>query len=420
MPFARWWRDLTAEQRRAFLAAYLGWLLDGFDFYMFAFLAADVQATFHVDRASAGLIVTATLLARVVGGIVAGFAADRWGRKPVLAAAIVWYSAFAALGGFAPSYLVLLLLRTTFGLGMGAAWSAGLPLTLEHWPPNLRGVASGLLQGGYSAGVILSAVIYQGACAGMDCHVDERWRIFLWIGLAPALVGLWVMSRVTESPLWLDRHRAQASSTAVSMKSPRAPAPRPSLPDGYWRIVAQTFALVGAFQMSYQAMTFWYPTMLSNAGRSPLLFVVVVNLAGIAGAAMWGRISETGIGRRRALTIAMGVGVLAAPLYVFGTSIATLVIGALVMGLFAAGSLGVVPGYLAERFPTAFRGTGMAAAYHSGAAIGALVPYAIPKMQDAGFSLPMAMATWIVAGGALMIVAVWSGPETRGRDLQKP
>jgi len=413
-----WWRDLTSEQRRAFLAAYLGWLLDGFDYYMLAFLILDVQATFHVDQKAAGLIATATLLARVVGGIAAGFAADRWGRKPVLAASIVWYSAFAALGGFAPSYLALLILRATFGLGMGAAWSAGLPLTLEHWPAHLRGVASGLLQGGYSAGVVLSAVIYQYGCASMDCHVDERWRVFLWIGLAPALVGLWVMSRVTESPLWLERHRTRAVPTAAS--TPRPDSMRPRLPPGYWRIVAQTFALVGAFQVSYQAMSFWYPTMLGNAGRSPLLFVSVVNVAGIAGAAIWGRLSETRLGRRRAVTIAMGVGVLAAPLYVFGANIATLVIGALVMGLFAAGSLGVVPGYLAERFPTAFRGTGMAAAYHSGAAMGALVPYAIPWLQGSGLSLQAAMAIFIVVGGALMIVAVWSGPETRGRDLQAP
>jgi SHS family lactate transporter-like MFS transporter len=398
MPFPRWWRELTAAQRRAFLAAYLGWLLDGFDFYMFVFLIPDVQATFHISRAAAGLIGTATLLSRVVGGIAAGSAADRWGRKPVLAVSIVWYSVFAALGGLAPSYLALLMLRTVFGLGMGAAWSAGLPLTLEHWPAHLRGVASGLLQGGYSAGVVLSALA-------------ERWRIFLWIGLAPAVVGLWVMSRVRESPLWLEKMRTSAQQSAPA---------RPRLPPGYWRIVAQTFALVGAFQMSYQAMSFWYPTMLANAGHSPLLFVCLVNVAGIAGAAIWGRLSETRLGRRRAVTVAMGAGVLAAPLYVFGASIGLLVAGAIVMGLFAAGSLGVVPGYLAERFPTAFRGTGMASAYHSGAAVGALVPYAIGRLQDGGLSLPMAMGTCIVTGGALMIVAVWSGPETRGRDLQEP
>ncbi len=412
------WRTLTAEQRRAFLAAYLGWLLDGFDYYMLAFVITDIEATFHVSETAGGLIATVTLLARVAGGITAGFLADRWGRKPVLAVSIVWYSVFAALGGFAPSYLALLIIRTTFGLGMGAAWSAGLPLTLEHFPTHLRGVASGLLQGGFSAGVVLSAVIYQGGCAGMDCHVDEHWRVFLWVGLAPALVGLWVMSRVTESPLWLARH---ANRDAVPDKEAGGPLLGPSerRPPGllYWRIVAQTFALVGAFQISYQAMSFWYPTMLARAGRSPLLFVAVVNVAGIVGAALWGRLSETSLGRRRAVTIAMGVGILASPLYVFGASIASLVIGALFMGLFAAGSLGVVPGYLAERFPTALRGTGMATAYHSGAALGALVPYAIPWLHGRGLPLPTAMAIFIIAGGALMIVAVWSGPETRGRDL---
>lgn len=133
-----WYQGVTAEQWRAFFAAYLGWMLDGFDFTILTFLLVEIQHTFTVNSALAGALGTATLLLRVVGGIGAGTAADRWGRKGPLMGSILWYSIFAFLGGFSTSYGALFMCRALFGIGMGGVWAAGMPLALEHWPARLR------------------------------------------------------------------------------------------------------------------------------------------------------------------------------------------------------------------------------------------------------------------------------------------
>src|SRR5436305_15000167 len=95
-----WYRDVTPAQWRAFLAAYLGWVLDAFDFTILTFLLVDIQRSFTVNAALAGALGTITLMFRVGGGIAAGTAADRWGRKGPLMFSILWHSVVAFLSGF--------------------------------------------------------------------------------------------------------------------------------------------------------------------------------------------------------------------------------------------------------------------------------------------------------------------------------
>jgi MFS family permease len=105
------YRQVTAPQWKAFLATFLGWVLDGFDYTILSFLVADVQHSFTVSKALVGALASVTLLFRVIGGIGAGTAADRWGRKGPLMFSILWYSLFAFLSGFSTSYRMLFAFR---------------------------------------------------------------------------------------------------------------------------------------------------------------------------------------------------------------------------------------------------------------------------------------------------------------------
>src|SRR5271166_4438670 len=154
-------RDVTRTQWNAFFAAFLGWGLDGFDFSILSFLLIDIERSFTVDKALAGALGTVTLMFRLVGGLSAGTAADRFGRKFPLILSILWLSLFSLLSGFSTSYAMLFGVRALFGIGMGGVWAAGMPLALEHWPDPLRGVASGLLAGGFYWGYMLAAVVFQ-------------------------------------------------------------------------------------------------------------------------------------------------------------------------------------------------------------------------------------------------------------------
>ena len=407
-----WYRQVNSEQWRAFWATFLGWVLDGFDFTILTFILIDIQNSFTVDRALAGALGTVTLLMRFVGGAIAGTAADRWGRRLPLMLSILWFSLFAGLSGFSTSYAMLFAFRALFGIGMGGEWAAGMPLVLEHWPAHLRGVASGLLQGGYSWGFIMSAIAFTFVYPSLTAYDDYAWRSMFWMGILPALLVLWIRKNVGESPVWLERQKhlhEHKKKDGVSLL-------RIFRPDLLGTTI-QTSVMIGSFMFSYYSISFWYATFLREIGRSTLPYLIALNIGAIVGSAVWGRVSEARPGRRGSATIAALVAVLMVPVYLYSTSASLLFLGALLMGFFGAGMWGVVPTYLSERFPTSVRGVGSGFAYHAGAALGALTPLVVGALQDAGWKLPNAMAVCI--GGSLLVVVamLWMGPETRGREF---
>jgi SHS family lactate transporter-like MFS transporter len=348
----------------------------------------------------------------VAGGIGAGTAADRWGRKGPLMFSILWYSAFSFLGGFSTSFRMLFAVRALFGIGMGGVWAAGMPLTLEHWPARLRGTASGLMQSGYSMGFLLSSLVFQFAYPFLNSGSGMGWRWMMWIGVLPALIVFFIMRGVDESPVWLDRQRhLKANDEKDSLSLWRLFSP-----DLIWTTV-HTSILMGAFLFMYHSITYWYPTLIRQMHHPTLPYLAALNIGGITGAVAFGRVSEGALGRRGSATIATLVGILVVPLYVFTQNTTVLMIGALTMGFFGAGNFGVVPGYLTERFPTVARAVGAGFAYHVGAGLGSFTPLLVGMLQDRGLPLATAMAACITGSGALVILLIWLGPETRGRQF---
>jgi MFS transporter, SHS family, lactate transporter len=407
-----WYRQVDATQWRAFWATFLGWMLDGFDFTILTFILIDIQNSFTIDRALAGALGTVTLLMRFVGGALAGTAADRWGRRLPLMLSILWFSLFAGLSGFSTSYAMLFAFRGLFGIGMGGEWAAGMPLVLEHWPVRLRGLASGLLQSGFHLGFILSATVFTFVYPLLTPYGDLAWRAMFWVCIVPALFVLWIRKNVAESPVWLARQTHLRETRQKDGVSLLRIFRRDLLPT-----TLQTSLLIGSFMFSYYSISFWYATFLREMGLSTLAYLVALSIGGIVGDVLWGRVSEGRPGRRGAATIAALAGLGVVPLYLFSTDPNLLLLGALLMGIFGVGMWGVVPTYLSERFPTAVRGVGSGFTYHAGAALGALTPFVVGALQDSGWELPHAMAVCIGSSLALVILMLWSGPETRGSSL---
>ena len=420
-----WYRQITREQWKAFFATFLGWLLDGFDFTIMTFILIDIQNSFSVDRALAGALGTVTLLFRLVGGLGAGVAADRWGRKLPLMLSILWFSMFAFLSGFSTSYAMLFAFRALFGIGMGGEWAAGMPLALEHWPARYRGLASGLLQGGWYWGFIASALTFHFVYPLFSQFPDPfsespgstiAWRVMFWTGVIPALLVLWIRSGVSESPVWLARQRRlqERGGREIGDRVSLVRLFRPDL----LAATIQTSLLMSVFMFSYYSITFWYPTFLLEVGRDPLGYLIAFNLGAILGMAAWGRASETRLGRRGAVSMSAVMGVASVPLFLAGQSAGLLWPGAFLMGAMGAGIWGMAPSYLTERFPTEVRGVGPGLSYHVGAAVGSLTPFVLGQLQDTGMTLTEAMRLCIVASGLTVAVMIWIGPETRGRGFK--
>jgi len=235
----------------------------------------------------------------------------------------------------------------------------------------------------------------------------------VWSGILPAIAVFFTMRRVPESPVWIESRRQRAERGDASRLSLARLFDR----DLRW-VTIHTSILMGAFVAMYHASTFWYPTLLTMLERKPLMFLLALNAGGVVGSLAFGALSEQWGGRRGSATLGVGLGLAAAPLFLFSTTSTGVFAGALVFGFCSIGGWGIVPGYLAERFPTEARGVGTGFTYHVGVGVGSYTPYLIGWLQDGGTDLRTAMLWCILSAGALVIVLLWLGPETRGRNLE--
>ena len=151
-----------------------------------------------------------------MGAVVFGMLADRYGRRPVLMVNILSFSVIELACGLAPSLTALLVLRGLFGLAMGGEWGVGAALTFETLPTEGRGAFSGILQEGYALGSILAA----GAFALFFHSIG--WRGLFILSALPALLVLYVLARVEESPVWLAGRRKRLARSAGEARSAKA------------------------------------------------------------------------------------------------------------------------------------------------------------------------------------------------------
>lgn len=406
-----WYKDVSRQEWKTFLTTFAAWTLDAFDFTIITFVLTDIRRSFEVNATLAGALATVTLLFRMVGGIGAGTLADRYGRKGPILFSIAWFTGFALLSGLSTSYVMLFACRGLFGIGMGGMWAAGMPLALEQWPAKHRGIASGILQGGYSTGFLLSSLVYQLGYPLVDDNPDWAWRLMLWAGVLPAIVIFYLMTRVNESPLWLEQQRLRGNAPQ------RLSLARLFDRDLRW-VTLHTSILMGAFVWMYQSTTIWYPTLLGTLKLQPLAFLLLLNAGGVIGSIAFGALSEKWGGRRGAATLGIVLGMASAPVYLLSSTSTGLLLGAWLIGFLASGAWGIVPGYLSERFPTEARGVGTGFSYHVGVGIGAFAPVLIGALSDGGTDLRTAMLWCILAGGLGIVTFLWLGPETRGRSLK--
>lgn len=410
-----WLQQTSGTQRRTLWAGFLGYGVDGFDFMIYTFVIPTLIAEWGMTRAQAGYIATVALLTSAVGGWLSGILADRYGRVRMLQATVLWFAVFTCLSGFAQSYPQLMFTRGMQGFGFGGEWSVGSVLVAETIDARHRGRAAGLVQSSWAVGWGLAALAFWITYAMVA--PASGWRILFWMGIAPALLILYVRRRVDESPLY-----------AASSRAGR----RPGAELRHWRNALEIFqrplfkvtvlasllncGLLGA----YYSVTTWLPSYLlterrlSVAGTSTYLLVLIVgSFAGYLTSA-W--LSDA-LGRRRCFILFAVCGIVLILAYV-GIPSSDLVVLWLgfPLGFFLSGAMGGVGAFLAELYPTRVRGSGQGFCYNSGRAVGAIAPALIGTAGAHG-SLGTAMAVGTVCTYGIAISAAWALPETRGRVL---
>ncbi len=398
-------KALNKTQRAAFVASFLGWALDAFDYFLLTFILTHIASDFHAKVSEVSTAITLTLVARPFGAFVFGRLADRFGRRPVLMFDVAFYSVLAAASAFAPNLWVLLGLRFLFGFAMGGEWGIGASLALETIPVKSRGVVSGILQEGYPVGFFLASL------ANLALPT-LGWRGLLLLSIVPALLILFIRRHVPESPAWEAERAAGGHRTSflAAMK-------------GHWPLALYAVVMMTCFNFFSHGSQDLYATFLRVQHKfdaaTVTLLTMALNVGAILGGLIFGSLSQR-IGRRKAIVLAALLALPIIPLWAFSVTPLLLGLGAFLIQIAIQGAWGVVPVHLNELSPPEARGAFPGFVYQIGnliAAANANIQAGIAEHNGNNYALALSLTIAVVA--VTLSVVTWFGPEKTGVEFGK-
>jgi SHS family lactate transporter-like MFS transporter len=407
MEFIGHFRRLTTAQRNTFVACFLGWSLDAFDFFILIFCVSALATQFQTRVSAITEAIFLTLAMRPVGAVLFGLMADRFGRRPTLMVDIVAYSVFELASAFAPSLKIFLIMRALFGIAMGGEWGVGAALAFETLPAEGRGFFSGLLQEGYVVGYLMAALVYG------TLFPIFGWRGMFVIGALPAFLVIYIRTKVDESPAWLQGRGSRAKESHLGK-------------DVWSHVGIFIFMvmLMFAFNSFSHGTQDLYPTFLQKnlqfTPKTVSFIAIVYNIGALLGGIFFGTWSER-IGRRRAIVIAALLAIPMIPLWTYSHSVPMLALGGFLMQFMVQGAWGVIPAHLNELSPPGVRGTLPGFAYQVGNLFSSRNSVIQAKLAESryGGSFPPVLAWTVLLVASLVAIVAWSGGERRGADLSK-
>jgi MFS family permease len=428
-PPQRWYQGVTRYQWLVLTVASLGWVFDAFEGQLYNITRGDMlpdlirhaepgisdAAMNAMARAWGERFLGIFLIGGTLGGWVFSSFADRWGRKPVMALTILFYSVFSGMTAFATELWHVGALRFLVAMGVGGEWAVGAALVAEVFPKHARERAGGIFHTTSVLGIWLAAV------AGLV--VGSNWRLAYLVGIVPALLVLWVRVSIHEPDTWKEA-REKKPHQMGSFKE--------LLGNSRWR----SHAVAGALLAMVGLATFWGVAVAGQnlaedllqrlnapaetiSSRAKVAFGFVQTAGAAVGMLAMGVLSVR-IGRRRTFAL-MHVGAFVMTLVVcwvpgyfgsYGLLLALLPI----FGFFAQGIHAGYAVYFPELFPTYLRATGAGFCFNTGRILAAPVLIWFSAWMKAALPLPQAISALGVLFLLGLVVLAFL-PETKGRDL---
>lgn len=350
-------------------------MLDGFDTQAIAFVAPVISKQWGMDVSAFGPIFGAGLLGLMIGALVFGPVADRFGRRTVVIVSTVIFGAFALLTVTARTFEILLLLRFLTGLGLGGAMPNVIAITSEYSPSRLRATMITVMFCGFPLGAVLGGII------GSQMIPAFGWEsIFYLGGILPLVLIPVLLAVLPESIRYLVSHRKQSASIARMLNriSPSGYSAdqtfivmEPMLPgfsvghlfkDGR---ASTTLLLWVTFFMNLLMLYFlvnWLPSVLREIGvpvERAIISIALLNLGGIAGGILLARAIDK-IGPYGVLIATyIGAAILTATIGMTGRSFAMLMLVVFLSGFCVIGAQLAINAVAAMAYPTAIRSTGV-------------------------------------------------------------
>ncbi|KAL8278083.1 hypothetical protein RQP46_009543 [Phenoliferia psychrophenolica] len=356
-------RSLTLGQWLLFLSGWLAWICDAIDFFAVSLSVARLQKQFNQEAHAITTSITLTLLFRPLGAIIFGLISDRYGRKWPLVANLVIVAVLSLGTGFVHNFSEFLAVRSLFGIGMGGIWGQAASTALENMPVEARGLFSGILQQGYAVGYLIAAVINLYAVP----HYNS-WRILFYIAAGLSLGAAGIRAILPESQFFIDRREASSMVSSGSKSKTFVKEMGHALRTHWVRCVFAVLLMSGFNFYSHGSQDL-YPTYLQKGkgltAHDSTIATIIGNCGAIVGGTFAGYISQY-LGRRLTIIACCLWTCAFLPLWYIPNKFGSLAAGAFFVQAGVQGAWGVIPIYLTEISPVAFRAVFPGVAYQLG------------------------------------------------------
>jgi MHS family proline/betaine transporter-like MFS transporter len=417
--------------RRAIAASALGNATEWFDYGIYAYGVVYLSAAlFPGDTAEATLFALATFaisfLVRPLGGLFWGPLGDRYGRKTILAYTIILMSAATVCVGLIPSYddigfwapALLVLLRMIQGFSTGGEYGGAATFMAEYSPDDRRGFYGSFLEFGTLAGFSFGALLMLGfsLLLGEQAMYDWAWRIPFFVAGPMGLVGMYLRSRMEDTPIFreIEAHHETEPAASTELRH---------LVTRYWRPLVTMGGLVIALNVVNYTLLSYMPTYLQrrlNLSADDALIVPIIGmLFMMLFVPLAGRLSDT-VGRKPLWWFSLvGLFIGAVPLYLLmAGSFAGAVAGFALLGLLYVPQLATISATFPAMFPTHVRFAGFAISYNVATSLFGGTAPAFNSWLIGATGNELMPAYVMMAACVVGMFALRFTPETAGKSLR--
>lgn len=340
------------------VGVFVALVVDGMDLQMLALALPSIASDLHLSSVSAGALSTYTLIGMGIGGVLAGWLADRIGRVRVVWWAVLIFSALTGAIAWCDTYWQVAVMRLLSGFGIGALYSIGTLLAAEYVPTRVRTTVLGTLQAGWSVGYVIAALL--------SAYVLPRfgWRPLFACAIVPGVATLALLWTAPDPPSWTAARgraiRGTARGNSIAVLWTDASVRRTFL---LWTVASI------ALQFGYYGANSWLPSYLvTDLGvnvQSMGWYVAGTYTMMVIGKIVTGYLADRA--GRRVMWIVSGVLTAAyLPVLVYAATPANVALLLLVFGFLYGAPYAINSTYLSESFPAAIRATAVATSYNLG------------------------------------------------------
>lgn len=370
-------------RNKTVVASVTGLTLEGMDIMFLSFAMSMIVAEFNIDFATGGMISAVTNIGMLLGGVLFGIMADKFGRVRVFTYTIFLFAIGTVLTGFATSIEEVYIYRFIAGLGAGGEYGIGMALVAEAWPKHKQGRASSYVSVGAQYGVILAALLSAIILPTLG------WRALFFVGGIPVIFAFIVRRKLDESPEWL---KAQRENKAADIKEKGKLVQLFSSPRV--TITTITLAVMATVQIAgYNGLMIWLPSMLQESQglsvSNSALWTISTAVGMIIGMLTFGIFMDK-FGVKRAYGLFLLASAIAVFIYSYATGSVWVLLGGAIVGFFSNGMFAGYGALISSFYPVQIRSTATNTIFNFGRAVGGLSPILVGFLLE-HYNMTMAM-----------------------------